>query len=119
MVMADAISSATTVRIRVDVADKKNGRLAYQYRDAYPLPKGCWLQFTAQNVSLGSGDTLHWVVENTGSEALNHEDLGHVTKGRSTTQWEHTAYTGTHRMICEVRNGRRVVARGVQNVTIS
>jgi hypothetical protein len=119
MVMADSISSTTVVRVRADVASEKYGKPVREYREGYPLPKGCWLQFRAENLSLGAGDSIHWIVENTGSEAFGEDDLGHVTRNRSTTQWEHTAYTGTHRMICEVRSGRRVVARGIQNVTIS
>ncbi len=83
------------------------------------MPKGCWIRFTAEDVSLAPDDKFHWIVENTGEEAAAIDDLGHTLKNRSSQNWERTAYKGTHRMICEVRRDALVLARGVRRVTIS
>lgn len=118
--LSEAGASPATIAIRAEVALKRYDKTKYEYRDdGSSMPKGCAIRFTAQNLTAGASDVIHWIVENTGDEAAAADHLGHVTKGTSTTNWEDTAYKGAHRMICELRRGGRVIARGVRRVIIS
>ncbi len=119
-ILSEAGAAPETIVIRAEVALKPYDKTKYEYlSDSAALPKRCAIKFTAQNVRLTDGDVIHWIVENTGDEAAAADHLSHVRRGTSTTNWEDTAYKGTHRMICEVRRGARVVARGVRRVVIS
>ena len=120
VVLAEAASAPEPLELRVRVADAQGGRPRERYEEGVPLAKGKWVQFTAEGLHLSGGDHVHWIVENTGDEAVARDDLGHATKDRSSFHEEGTAYTGTHRMICEIRCGcgRVVLARGVRRVTI-
>lgn len=118
--LSEAGAAPATIAIRAEVALKRHDKTKYEYRDdGSSMPKGCAIRFTAQNLTVATDDIVHWIVENTGDEAAAADHLGHVTKGTSITNWEDTAYSGTHRMICELRRGGRVIARGVRRVVIS
>jgi hypothetical protein len=56
------------------------------------LPKKYWLRFTAENLSLAEGDSIHWIVENSGDEAADRDDIGHTIRGRSRQQWRRADY---------------------------
>ena len=115
----EGASPINTFVIRADVALKKHDKTKYEYRDdTSPIPKRCAIRFTVPDLKIAAGDTIHWIVENTGEEAAAANHLGHMTPETSTTNWEDTAYRGAHRMICEVRRGSRVIARGVRRVVI-
>ena len=116
--LAETAGFPATIRIRAEIATGKGSKTKYEYRDGPAIPKGCWIRFTAEDRSLAPGDMFHWIVENTGDEAVGLDDLGHTKTNQSSQNWERTAYKGTHRMICEVRHGTRVVARGVRKVPI-
>jgi hypothetical protein len=118
VVLAEAASAPEPLKLRVHLADTLGGRAREEYREGVALAKGRWIQFSADGVRLSGSDRAHWIVENTGEEAVANDDLGHATPGQSTFHEEKTAYTGTHRLICEVRRGNVVLARGVSRVTV-
>jgi hypothetical protein len=105
------------ITLETGIANYQNGPTT-TYRDGSVLPKGRWLRFDAKGVRASYGEQIHWIVENVGQEAEDEDALGHSSCGTATQNWESTAYLGTHRLICEVRRGNVVLARGVRRVTI-
>jgi hypothetical protein len=119
VVLSESAQNPSAIWLRADASVRENGSSKYEYRDGATLPKDQWIQFSAEGVSLSRGDKVHWIAENTGAEAVAEDDLGHVTVNSSTVHSERTAYTGTHRLIFEVRRGNVVIARGVRTVSIA
>jgi hypothetical protein len=105
--------------LRVEVSDREGGRVRVPYYEGQRLPKDAWLRFYVENVPLRPGQELWWIVENDGDEARAANDMGHTHHGTDRSTWRHTAYHGAHRMICELRSGSSVLARGVCSVKVA
>lgn len=108
----------TPLTLDVGVAREENGRILYPYDSEKVLAKEMWLRFRIENFSPRFGQEITWVVENSGEEAEEADDLGHETPDGEREHWEQTLYHGDHRMICEVRESGSIVARGERTVRI-
>lgn len=82
------------------------------------LLKGGTVWFESDLGKISTGERIFWIVENTGDEAANADDLGHSSWGQDRTTSRGTKYEGEHRMICEVRRGATVLARGCATVRV-
>jgi hypothetical protein len=104
--------------LSVDISAQERGTIIGPYRSGSVLPKDRHLRFRMQDRRASPYETIHWIVENTGGEAAEANDLGHTRQEDSVEAWRHTKYAGTHRMICEVRAGEVVIARGVATIEV-
>jgi hypothetical protein len=112
-------ANVSPLPLRVEVSDREGGRVRVPYYEGQRLPKNAWLRFSVEDLPLRPGQELWWIVENEGDEAGAANDMGHTHHGSERSTWRHTAYRGTHRMICELRSGSSVVARGVRSVKVA
>lgn len=108
----------TPITLDVSVAREENGRILYPYDSEKALAKEMWLRFRIENYSPRGGQDVTWIVENSGEEAEEADDLGHESSDGKMENWERTLYHGDHRMICEVRASGLVVARGERTIRV-
>ncbi|MGF7058632.1 nucleotide-binding domain-containing protein [Brassicibacter mesophilus] len=111
-----------TYYLDVDVAVyfQKNGRVpiwGLDYKRNYIMKKK-WVRFVAEH-NIPYPYSIKWEVYNTGDEAEEKNDMYHVTEGTNLTQWESTAYRGSHELICSVLKDGIVVARKVCEISIA
>ncbi|MCP4985863.1 MAG: hypothetical protein GY928_07295, partial [Colwellia sp.] len=105
------------LKISARLAMTKGGRFSQHYPSGSRfLPKNLWLHFSVAKTSVKPPYETHWIVQNYGDEAEEEDDLTHKRITPST--WEHTAYKGSHDMICELRRTNVVLARAVHVVKI-
>ncbi len=112
-------AAVSPLSLRVEVSDREGGRVRLPYYEGQRLPKEAWLRFSVENLPLRPGQELWWIVQNEGDEARAANDMGHTHHGTDRSTWRHTAYRGTHRMICELRSGTAVLARGEAAVRVA
>jgi hypothetical protein len=94
-----------------------------EFRNVYPsggrpLAKGMWLKFSIDATSITPPYDIQWKVKNHGKEAAAHDDIAERDRGTQPTQFETTAYRGSHLMICELSKQGVVVARGKHMVNV-
>lgn len=107
-----AAPTVTGLTLEVGVADRHDGPIRQRYpSDSRTLGKGRWLRFTIARGPATAGCTIRWTVNNHGVEARAAGQLTHTREGSSTTNWESTAYRGSHTMTCEVIRAGIVIAR--------
>lgn len=99
-----------SVQLTMGTARREGGRLtANNVTKGRFLPKRIHLKFEATtNVPLPY--SVKWRVENTGDEAEDISDLGHVCTSNQLIHWERTAYRGRHYLSCEIMKNGSVVA---------
>jgi hypothetical protein len=102
----------------VGVAKEEKGRIVREHRSGGGLLKDHWLCFSIENTSIREPYKVRWIVKNHGPEAEEVDDLGPRFDGTEEVQWEHTAYTGTHIMTCELHNEKVVLARAQHLVKV-
>jgi len=113
---APAIAGLT---LTVGVADRRDGPIRQRYpSDSRSLAKGRWLRFTIARGPATTGCTIHWTVNNHGAEARSAGQISFKREGPSATNWESTAYRGSHTMTCEMIRGGVVIARGKHVVNV-
>jgi len=116
--IAAAAAASGTLQIEAGIANWKEGPVYRRYKENDPpLNKGLWIRFKIANPPDLAGSTVRWTVKNSGDEAEEAGQLTHYTDGRE-TQWESTAYRGTHAMVCEIWRDGKVSSRGVQKVKV-
>lgn len=107
--------------IRAEIID---GPETQQTIRSYPdngraLPKGTWLKFSIAYTTVQSSDQIRWIVQNYGVEAEAHDDLGPRLDGCEEYQIEHTGYTGSHTMLCEIVREGMIVAQAQYRVNVA
>lgn len=111
--------SANVLKINAQIAMFKQGPLKQFYPSgSRALPKNIWLRFTIEKTTVSAPYQVRWIVQNSGDEALEANDMGHISDSTGSINWERTAYKGPHRMICEVLRDGRVLARTSHMVKI-
>ncbi len=121
VLVAEALSknlSIFFVNLNMGIANTKEGRLkAASVASGRFLPKGVHLKFTAVT-NVPYPYDINWKVENSGDEAEEAQELSHERTTGQLINWEHTAYRGKHKMICEIVRDGTVVAESEMRVNI-
>lgn len=95
----------------VSIQATVGGRAYKGLNEIGPVPKGCDLLFTLANApALPPGASVTWTIRNSGREAEEQNDLGHLSGEGLSTQ-EHSAYRGTHYVDVAVKLGRQLIGR--------
>jgi len=106
------------VNLNMGIANSKEGRLkAASVASGRFLPKGIHLKFTAAT-NVPYPYEVNWKVENSGDEAEEAQELFHEQSTSQLINWEHTAYRGKHKMICEIVQHGIIVAESEMRVNI-
>jgi hypothetical protein len=104
--MAKNTALMAVPNIRIDVTDRKSGRVLGSYtNEVSSVPKDCNLRFVITNPEVVPPfATIAWVVRNEGTEAEAVGDLGHRSiAADGLTAEEHTKYAGRHFMDCTIK----------------
>lgn len=107
-----ALPTGNRVMIKATVTDKYGGKYTYN-NDGAPIPKDSSIEFRACFSGVQRPFEVKWQVVNMGYEATRAGDLrGEFTStGQSTSNSEHTSYTGSHSIQCFVLRKGRCVAK--------
>lgn len=101
------------VEIEVGVARQRGGTTVRSHDSGGTIKKGWWLRFALVSTSVARPYAIRWTVKNYGPEAEAADDLGPRvdSDGTAKVQWEHTGYTGSHTMTCELHRDGVVLGR--------
>ncbi|MEY8198915.1 MAG: hypothetical protein RPS47_06715 [Colwellia sp.] len=110
---------AYVVALNLGIAKSEGGRLiANDILNGRVLPKRSHLKFVA-STNVPMPYNVNWRVSNSGVEAENASDMGHISNSGQLIQWETTAYRGRHEMICEIIKSGEVVASAKRIIKIA
>ena len=107
-----ALPTGNRVMIKATVTNKYGGTYTYN-NDGAPIPKDSSIEFRACFSGVQRPFEVKWQVVNMGYEATRAGDLrgGFTSTGQSTSNSEHTSYTGSHSIQCFVLRKGRCVAK--------
>jgi hypothetical protein len=114
-----AKAGVARLQLAVGVAHVKGARTTPYNIDNRPIPKRRWVHFVVPDAwKAVPGASYKWIVNNSGDEATDADDLTHDEITGPET-WRTTEYKGVHTMTCEISQNNRIVARGVRRVQVS
>jgi len=117
--LAEKSRSFGSLKLNAQIAMFEGGPLKQYYPSgSRALPKNIWLRFAVEKTSVALPYQVRWIVQNSGDEAREANDMGHVSKSTGNINWERTAYKGQHKMICELHRDGKVLARATHFVKI-
>lgn len=106
------------VTLNMGVAKARNGSLTGRnIPSGRFIPKKVHLRFEAQT-NVPTPYTVTWRAVNTGDEAEAANDMGHLSTSDSLAHWEHTAYRGQHKLVCEISKNGDVIATTTHVVNV-
>jgi len=106
--------------LAVGVAREEGGSTTPYTSDSRPIPKKRWIKFTVPDAwRTANGASFKWIVNNTGDEAQDADDLGHEDVKSGPETWRTAEYKGVHSMTCEITQNNQIVARGVRRVQVA
>lgn len=106
----------------VGVAREKDGTVVRPHESGHSIMKGWHLRFSIAETSVNRPYSIRWIVKNYGPEAEEADDLGpRIDRDdpKAHVQWEHTGYSGSHTMTCELHRNGVVLARAQHTVKVS
>jgi dienelactone hydrolase len=107
------------VQLAVGIARTEGGATTPYRANDRPIPKKRWIHFTIPEAWRNArGATFKWIVNNSGDEARDANDLSHE-KINGPEAWRLAKYKGVHMMTCEITQNNQVVARGVRRVQVA
>lgn len=107
------------LQLAVGIANAEGGKTTPYNMDNRPIPKRRWIHFIVPEAWRDvPGATYKWIVNNSGDEATDADDLTHEeTTGPEA--WRTAEYKGVHTMTCEITQNHQLVARGVRRVQVA
>lgn len=105
--------------IKVVAVPKLNANKEFTGTNAIgPIPKDCNINFELLNpAALPAGSTVEWLVRNKGEEAAYVNDMGHRIQLGGVSVTRHSAYCGTHDMVCIIKQYGRII--GYRRIPVS
>ena len=108
------------LRIKAEVIDPETKMHVRNYSsNGEALQKGTHLRFSVAYIFVRCPYQIRWIVQNYGVEAEANDDLGPRLDGYEEYQIEHTGYTGSHTMLCEIVREGMIVAQAQYLVNVA